>query len=294
MPGKPMNIHHLELFYYVAAHGGISEAVRRMPYGIQQPAVSSQILQLEDDLGVKLFNRRPFQLTEEGEKLYKSIRPFFANLEKIADEIRPTRKHRIRIGASEIVLREHLPPIIEQVRRHFPGLSLSLRSGYQQQIEAWLLQDMIDLAVIALSSPPTPPISAQVLTVLPLVLLVPKGSPFKKAKDIWACDKIEETLISLPSTEPITDHFQKGLAAMEIDWPIGIEASSLMLIQEYVLNGYGVGLTVAIPNNRLNAGLRVISLEGFDPVEVAVLWQGQPAPLAQAFIEAMGARARNL
>lgn len=61
-----MNIHHLELFYYVATHGGISEAVRHMPYGIQQPAVSSQILQLEDDLGVKLFNRRPFQLTEAG------------------------------------------------------------------------------------------------------------------------------------------------------------------------------------------------------------------------------------
>ena len=37
-----MNIHHLELFYYVAKHGGISEAVRKIPYGIQQPAVSAQ------------------------------------------------------------------------------------------------------------------------------------------------------------------------------------------------------------------------------------------------------------
>ena len=38
-----MNIHHLELFYYVARHGGIVPAVRNMPYGIQQPAVSGQI-----------------------------------------------------------------------------------------------------------------------------------------------------------------------------------------------------------------------------------------------------------
>ena len=38
-PDAPhMNIHHLELFYYVAKFGGISEAVRNMPYGIQQPA----------------------------------------------------------------------------------------------------------------------------------------------------------------------------------------------------------------------------------------------------------------
>jgi DNA-binding transcriptional LysR family regulator len=53
-----MNVHHLELFYYVAKHEGITEAVRKMPWGIQQPAVSGQILQLENSLGVKLFQRR--------------------------------------------------------------------------------------------------------------------------------------------------------------------------------------------------------------------------------------------
>ena len=45
-----MNIHHLELFYYIAKHGGIA-AVRNMPYGIQQPAVSGQIAKLEEALG---------------------------------------------------------------------------------------------------------------------------------------------------------------------------------------------------------------------------------------------------
>jgi DNA-binding transcriptional LysR family regulator len=42
------------------------EAVRNMPYGIQQPAVSGQSLQLESDLGLKLFNRRPFELSRRG------------------------------------------------------------------------------------------------------------------------------------------------------------------------------------------------------------------------------------
>ncbi|MEQ1842141.1 MAG: LysR family transcriptional regulator, partial [Verrucomicrobiales bacterium] len=71
-----MNVHHLELFYYVARFGGITEAVRKMPYGIQQPAVSGQILQLENHLGVKLFQRRPFALTPAGEELYDFIHPF--------------------------------------------------------------------------------------------------------------------------------------------------------------------------------------------------------------------------
>ena len=47
-----MNVHHLELFYYVAKHGGIMPAVRNIPYGIQQPAVSSQIAHLEEYPGV--------------------------------------------------------------------------------------------------------------------------------------------------------------------------------------------------------------------------------------------------
>ena len=48
-----MNIHHLELFYFVAKHGGIAAAVRNIPYGIQQPAVSGQIAKLEESLGTK-------------------------------------------------------------------------------------------------------------------------------------------------------------------------------------------------------------------------------------------------
>src|SRR5438105_12690671 len=78
-----MNIHHLELFYYVARHGGIVPAVRNMPYGIQQPAVSGQIARLEETLGTKLFNRRPFALLPPGIELYKFIRPFFDEIDHV-------------------------------------------------------------------------------------------------------------------------------------------------------------------------------------------------------------------
>ena len=88
-----MNVHHLELFYYVAKHGGISPAVRHMPYGIQQPAVSGQILQLEETLGTKLFNRRPFALTPPGERLYAFIAPFFGQLGNVDAELRGQARH---------------------------------------------------------------------------------------------------------------------------------------------------------------------------------------------------------
>ena len=83
-----MNVHHLELFYHVAKNGGVSAAARAMPYGIQQPAISAQILQLEDALGTTLYQRRPFQLTREGQALYEFAAPFFSGLEEMGDRLR--------------------------------------------------------------------------------------------------------------------------------------------------------------------------------------------------------------
>src|SRR5208282_5910938 len=111
-----MNIHHLELFYYVARHGGIMEAVRNIPYGIQQPAVSSQIALLEEHLGVTLFQRRPFSLTPAGKKLFDHARPFFANLDALESDLQGGVARHIRIGTSVIVLRDHLPAMLQNLR----------------------------------------------------------------------------------------------------------------------------------------------------------------------------------
>src|SRR3954462_15102852 len=82
-----MNVHHLELFYYVARHGGISAAVRHIPYGIQQPAVSGQMRALEEDVKAKLFERTPFRLTPAGERLYAHVQPFMENLASLTAQL---------------------------------------------------------------------------------------------------------------------------------------------------------------------------------------------------------------
>ncbi len=126
---RRMNIHHLELFYFVARHGGIAEAVRNIPYGIQQPAVSGQVAQLEEYLGVTLFQRRPFALTPAGERLYRFIQPFFSGLDGMASELQGGKARQIRIGASTTVLRDHLPELFQSVRKKFPNLKIGLLRG---------------------------------------------------------------------------------------------------------------------------------------------------------------------
>src|SRR4051812_10217826 len=100
-----MNIHHLELFYYVARSGGVSAAARKIPYGIQQPAISAQIIQLEDHVGATLFTRRPFKLTKAGEELFRFIEPFFNGLPEMSRRLRGGGEVHLRIGANESIQR---------------------------------------------------------------------------------------------------------------------------------------------------------------------------------------------
>src|SRR5712671_5972496 len=256
MAFRQMNIHHLELFYYVARHGGITEAVRNIPYGIQQPAVSGQVAQLEEHLEVILFHRRPFALTPAGEKLFRFVQPFFSNLDTVANEIRGGQAHQIRIGSSTVVLRDHLPELFQRVRKKFPHLKIALREGYQAELEGWLQKEELDLIVTLIEKSSAPGIHSLNLLPLPLVLLVQQTSPLLSAEELWKRDKIQEPLICMPSAEAICKQFQQGLALLGVDWFPSIEVSSIDLIETYVANGFGIGLSVIVPNAKLSPNIR--------------------------------------
>ena len=288
-----MNIHHLELFYYVARHGGITEAVRNIPYGIQQPAVSGQVAQLEEYLGVTLFQRRPFVLTPAGEKLQLFIQPFFASLDSIASELQGGKARHIRIGASTIILRDHLPDVFQNVRQRFPNLKISLREGYPQEFEQLLQREELDLAVTAIEKKPAPGLHSVALVELPLVLLVEKGSGITAANQLWERDKIEEPLICLPPAEAICKNFQQGLVRLGVDWFPGMEVSSISLIETYVSGGFGIGVSVHVPQAKLAPNVRMVPLPDFAPVIVGVLWRGKTSSLLQAFLDEFQLRAKR-
>jgi DNA-binding transcriptional LysR family regulator len=280
-----LNPHHLELFYYVARHGGISRALRQIPYGIQQPAVSGQILQLEETLGVKLFVRTPFRLTPEGEELFEFVRPFFENLDAVEARLRAGATPTLRIGAAESVLLDHLPAVLKALRRQQPRLQLQLRSGFQPELESWLQERQIDLAVAALESRPSANLRRLPLVRLPLVLLIPRRSPPGGAADFWARFRPATPLISLPATETVSRHFQSGLRSRKRKWTPTIVASSLETIARYVADGHGVGVSVA--GSTRQAGVRELVLEDFPRIEIVALWIGRPLPIVQAALDAM-------
>lgn len=289
-----LNIHHLELFYYVARHGGVSEAARNMPYGIQQPAISAQVIQLEESLGVTLFQRRPFKLTPAGRELFEFIKRFFGGLEGMAERIRGDAREQIRIGASEVVQRDHLPVIIQRVQQDYPDLRLNLREGYRPQLEAWLQAQELDLAITMLEGRPPPGIKSEELAQFHLALIVPEDSPITRGDDVWDRDRVGEPLIALPAREGLCRHFQQQLAKRGVDWFTSVEVSSLRLTETYVASGFGLGLGLDVPGMKRAPGVRAVPLKEFPPISIGVLWTGKRTPLMDAVVAACHHRATEL
>ncbi len=280
-----MNVHHLELFFYVAKHRGVSAAARHMPYGIQQPAISAQILQLEDSLGVTLFHRRPFNLTREGDELFRHIAPFFAGLGEIGDKMRGGSETRLRIAAPEIVQRDYLTGLLTRMRKRIPGFQFTLTPGRVEEIEAKLLRQEIDIGFATLNTKRSEDLRARNLLSLPLVLLVAKNSRHTDAAQIIGKDRIDQPLISLPAADPLARLFQEGLRKRGIDWFANLEVSSLDIISRFVAEGFGVGLSVATPKQISNDLVRQLPLDGFPAVEFGAMWLGRLSPVAEMMLE---------
>lgn len=289
-----MNVHHLELFYYVAKYEGITAAVRKMPYGIQQPAVSGQILQLEDDLGVKLFNRRPFALTPEGEEMYDYIYPFFSRMGYVEESIKGDKGKHLRICASASVLRTHLPNVLEKMKLRIPELRLSLREVEPAEVYTSLINQEADISISVIYGKLTDGLKAEELLRLPIVLLVPETCHVESLDDL-----LEENtegagflanlpLVGLPENEALYKLFQQGLKEKGVEWKVSVEVNSLDVIQSYVRRGFGAGIAVAVPGECGESfaaeGCRVVPLDGFSPLIIGILYQGLIKPIAQEFI----------
>ena len=285
------NLHHLELFYHVARNGGITAAARGMPYGIQQPAISGQISLLEGELGVRLFQRRPFKLTPAGQELYDFLAPFFGALPDIAAKIAGTASRRLRLAAPATIIRQHLPGVLAAVRKARPDFELSLVDTDQRGAFDLLEREEVDLAVCELESRPPAGIRTEVLISMPLVLLLPDS--YKIARS-----GMHGMAVDLPLIRPAADTvlcrlFSKALTKARLDWPARIEVNSLELVHAYVAQGFGSGLSVKAPGILPPKGTRAWEIPDCPELAIAAAWRGKLTPLAELVLAGLRQRAKQ-
>jgi DNA-binding transcriptional LysR family regulator len=291
-----MNVHHLELFYYVARYSGIVNACRNMPYSIQQPAVSAQIIQLERALNTSLFRRKPFALTSSGQHLFDFIRPFFGELDRMESILRGELSQELRLAGIGEVLRDHVPPLLKSLKKEFPRLRVRLFERNQALAQSSLDSGHADLAVTVLERGLSSEYQTRLIAELPLVLLT--GPEHKHLKSLDSILRLPEkdrpALISLPKHELLTRLFESGLQKRQKLWPITVEASGQDLVSHYVSQGLGIGLWVHVPQARLPQSVKEIPLPNFPLLPVAAYWRGTLSHLGQRFLDQLTSRSQTI
>ncbi|MCR1934906.1 selenium metabolism-associated LysR family transcriptional regulator [Clostridium tepidum] len=146
-----MNERKLRIFYEVAEKLNMTEVAEKLY--ISQPAVSQTILELENELGVKLFDRinRRLYLTNEGEIFLNYVRRILNMYDdsiRSLKDINNLKTGKLKIGASTTIGIYILPDIIGKFSKEYKGIDISIAIENTKLISNMILDNSIDLAFV--------------------------------------------------------------------------------------------------------------------------------------------------
>jgi DNA-binding transcriptional LysR family regulator len=192
-----MNRNHLALFHAVAQAGGISRGAEKAR--ISQPAVSKQIAELEDALGVKLLERLPrgCRLTEAGAILAdyaQRWRSVESEAARAIEEYRGLKRGRLAVGASMTIGAYLLPEVVADFHRRFPDIELQLEIANTEHIQRALVNGSIE---VGLTEGPieSDELESTVFFQDELVAIAPARHPLLKKKNVTVRELCREPFI---------------------------------------------------------------------------------------------------
>ena len=148
-----MLLEHLRFFHAVAENGSFTRAAAELL--LTQPAVSSQIARLEEELGQKLFERRgkSVQLSRAGEILYSQSRKIFQQLREartILEDLKNLEAGRLELGTVDVMSIYVLPRIFREFNQRFPRVEISISVDNSANICDSVQEGVLDLGFVTL------------------------------------------------------------------------------------------------------------------------------------------------
>ena len=145
------NLSSYRIFYFVSNTENISRAAKELY--ISQPAISKSIQKLEENLGVKLFERssRGVTLTPEGELLYTHVKSAFETLSLGEDRLRRSIAlgvGNLTIGASATLCKYVLLPYLKDFIKKYPHINISIACHSTHQTLKLLEDGRLDIGLI--------------------------------------------------------------------------------------------------------------------------------------------------
>lgn len=149
-----MEIRQLKAFLAIAEAKTFTAGARRV--NVTQAAISMQIKQLEDEVGLQLFTRTPRRviMTEAGEYLLERARKILREHDNALSEIAElagAEHGRLRIGsASAEFATQQLPHILQSIREKYPNADIAVTAGTSEKLVDKIMHGEIDIAFVSL------------------------------------------------------------------------------------------------------------------------------------------------
>ncbi|MDH6170584.1 DNA-binding transcriptional LysR family regulator [Variovorax boronicumulans] len=252
-----MELRHLRYFSVLAEELHFGRAARRL--SISQPPLSVAIRQLEESVGVRLFERnsKEVRLTHAGEALRISARRLLQQAEEAATEARDVASGsagRLRIGFVGAMLYRGLPPALRAFQAKHPAVRVTLNELNSGVQIAELLHDRLDLGFVHTSRMP-PELRHRLLLSEPFVCCLPAGHSLARKKVLAPADLRDQPFV-LFSREASPDYHERILSICADAGflpEVRHEVRHWLAVVSLVSQGMGVAL---VPQAMRNSALR--------------------------------------
>jgi DNA-binding transcriptional LysR family regulator len=147
-----MELRHLRYFAAVAAHGSFSRAAQNLH--LTQPALSRQVKDLEEELGVPLLVRgnNAVTLTEAGEVFYEEARDLLARADQAIQRVRGEARHEIlRVGYGPSLTSGIMPRALERFQATVPRVRIELEDLSPREMSEKAAAAQLDLVIVPAS-----------------------------------------------------------------------------------------------------------------------------------------------
>ncbi len=261
-----ITLRQLRTFEAVARHNSVSRAATELH--LTQPAVSMQIKQLEDQIGLKLIDQigKRLFLTEAGEELRghaARIAAQLVDLNGAMDQFRGLERGFLSLAVVSTA-NYFLPPLIARFSAQHPGVRVSLQVANREAVLSAIADNRLDLAIIG-QPPDQADVIAEHFMDNPLVVIAAPGHPLCGEARIPLKRLEGETLVMREAGSGTRAAVDRYLAQHKVAMRPGCELSSNEAIKQAVQAGLGLAVVPAQTTEleMATGRLAILPVEGF-------------------------------
>ncbi len=260
-----MNLLHLHYFYVVAKEQGFTKASKALR--IQQPAISRMVKLLEEDLGLKLFEKigRHVQLTRAGHDVFEYCKKIFGTVEDLKSslgQISGDCSGPLMVAAAEPIASHYLPKVFKPYLQSFPQVYPNVFSGPASMLFEKIIKGELELGLFFHA--PEIPEKLEVFVTQDIRFHLVIKKELKRKNEI-----IESFIGSREIDDTSTKKFPT-LERLKKDYPkaaIKISCNNLTAHKEMVLQGLGISI---LPDFLVHYELKIGSLVDLYPRELFI------------------------